>query len=112
MKRILLALLPLMSVSLLLAEEPPDWSKRDFAASANAVFAAALKSIQSQHHEIKSTDVANHTVEFHVGTTAWSWGYNMKLTVTAIDEPPIVRSRNLAKNCAGALKAGPAFCAL
>lgn len=31
-------------------------------------------------------DEANHTAEFHVGTTAWSWGYNMELTVTALDE--------------------------
>lgn len=86
MKRILLVPALLLSVSLLLAQEAPDWSKRDFDASSSAVFAAALKSIQAQHHEIKSTDNAKHTAEFHVGTTAWSWGYNMKLTVTALDE--------------------------
>lgn len=25
-------------------------------------------------------------MEFRVGTTAWSWGCNMRLTVTAIDD--------------------------
>jgi hypothetical protein len=24
-------------------------------------------------------------VDFHVGTTAWSWGYNMRLYVTDVD---------------------------
>jgi len=70
----------------LLAEEPPDWAKRDYAAPVNQVFAAALKSIQRQGHEVKSTDEANHTIDFHVGTTAWSWGYNMRLSVTPMDE--------------------------
>ena len=67
-------------------EEPPDWSRREFAAPINVVYAAAIKSIQRQHHEIKATDDANHAVDFHVGTTAWSLGYNMKLTVTAMDD--------------------------
>jgi hypothetical protein len=86
MTRALLIVALLLSAGILLGEEPPDWSKRDFAAPPNVVFATALKSIQAQHHEIKSTDEANHTVEFHVGTTAWSWGYNMKLIVTSTDE--------------------------
>lgn len=68
------------------AEEAPEWSQRDFAASPADVYAAAIKSIQQQHHEIKSTDDAHHSVDFHVGTTAWSWGYNMTLTVTPIDD--------------------------
>ncbi len=69
-----------------LGEEPPDWAKRDYTASPDKVFAAALKSIQAQHHEVKSKDDANRTVDFHVGITAWSWGYNMRLAVTPIDE--------------------------
>jgi hypothetical protein len=68
------------------AQEPPDWAKRDYPARADQVFAAALLSIQEQHHEVKSKDDENRTVDFHVGTTAWSWGYNMRLIVTAIDE--------------------------
>jgi hypothetical protein len=35
---------------------------------------------------MKSKDDANHTVDFHVGITAWSWGYNMRLAVTPISQ--------------------------
>jgi hypothetical protein len=66
-------------------QETPDWAKRDYAGPADLVFAAALKSIQEQHHEVKSKDDANYIVDFHVGMTAWSWGYNMRLTATPID---------------------------
>jgi hypothetical protein len=59
----------------------PDWSKRTFTAPPDQVFAAALNSISAQHHEIKSKDPASDTVTFHVGTTAWSWGYNMVFKV-------------------------------
>jgi hypothetical protein len=69
-----------------IAQDSPDWAKRDFSAPADRVFAAALRSIQEQHHEVKSKDDGNRTVDFHVGTTAWSWGYNMRLAVTRIDE--------------------------
>ena len=65
---------------------PPDWAQKTFNAPADKVYAAALKSIQQQKHEIKKTDDAAHTVEFHVGLTAWSWGYNMVLTVTPVDD--------------------------
>ncbi len=64
---------------------PPDWAQRQFDAPADKVFAAALKSIEEQKHEIKKKDEAAHTVEFHVGVTAWSWGYTMLLTVMPID---------------------------
>ncbi len=67
-----------------LAEEPPDWAKRDYAAPVSQVYAAALKSILMQHHEVKGKK--DQAIEFHVGTTAWSWGYNMELTVTPIDD--------------------------
>jgi hypothetical protein len=70
----------------LLGQEPPDWATRDYSVSADKVFAAALQSIQEQRHEVKSKDDGTRTVEFHVGTTAWSWGYNMILTVTPIEE--------------------------
>ena len=52
-----------------IAQEPPDWAKRDYAAPADQVFAAALLSIQEQHHEVKSKDDGTRTVNFHVGTT-------------------------------------------
>jgi len=68
------------------ADEPaPEWSKRTFSAPADRVFAAALKSIEAQHHEVKSKDEANRVVSFHVGTTAWSWGYNMILKVVSAE---------------------------
>jgi hypothetical protein len=83
---LLLFLALLVSIRSVSAEELPGWAKRDYATPTDLLFTAALKSIQEQHHEVKSTDDANHTVDFHVGTTAWSWGYNMRLTVTQIDE--------------------------
>lgn len=70
-----------MSVASGMCQQAPDWSKRTFAASPDRVFAVALNSIAAQHHEIKAKDPATRTVTFHVGTTAWSWGYNMVLKV-------------------------------
>jgi hypothetical protein len=55
------------------AQEAPNSAKRDYAAPADQVFAAALKSIQATHHEVKSKDDATQTVDFHVGITARSW---------------------------------------
>jgi hypothetical protein len=71
----------ILAVSVLADEPAPDWSKKTFAAPPDLVFAAALKSIALQHHEVKSKDEVNRVVSFHVGTTAWSWGYNMVLKV-------------------------------
>jgi uncharacterized protein (TIGR01244 family) len=59
----------------------PDWSKKTFSAPTDRVFTAALTSIAAQHHEVKSKDDVNRVVTFHVGITAWSWGYNMILKV-------------------------------
>jgi hypothetical protein len=83
---ILLPVALLLLTGVLIGQEAPDWAKRDYAAPVNQVFTAALKSIQEQRHEVKSKDDTNHTVDFHVGITAWSWGYNMRLAVTPIDE--------------------------
>ena len=63
-------------------ETAPDWSRKAFSAPADRVFAAALVSIAAQHHEMKSKDEVKRVVNFHVGITAWSWGYNMILQVT------------------------------
>jgi hypothetical protein len=68
-----------------LAEEPPEWAKRDYAAPADQVYAAALTSIVMQHHQVKG-ETGKNTLTFHVGVTAWSWGYDMELTVTPIDD--------------------------
>lgn len=67
---------------LAVCQEAPEWSKRTFTAPPDEVFTAALNSISAQHHEIKSKDPATREVTFHVGMTAWSWGYNMILKVT------------------------------
>lgn len=63
----------------------PDWAKRTYNAGIDRVYAAALRSIAMQKHEIKVKDDKLHEVDFHVGITAWSWGYNMTLKVMPID---------------------------
>ncbi len=68
------------------AQEAPDWAKRDYDVPASQVYVAALKSIQVQKHEVQSKDAQAFTVDFHVGITAWSWGYNMRLVVTPVNE--------------------------
>ena len=85
MRRGSAVLFMIMVCSVLLAQQPPDWATRDYAAPADRVYAAALRSIQQQKHEIKTVDDKRMQVTFHVGLTAWSWGYNMLLTVDAID---------------------------
>ena len=77
----LLAIFALTAATLAVCQTAPDWSKRTFTAPPEQVYAAALNSISAQHHEINSKDPASGTVTFHVGMTAWSWGYNMILKV-------------------------------
>jgi len=79
----LLAVALILAASVAADESAPDWSKKTFAAPPDRVFAAALKSIEAQHHEVKSIDDATKLITFHVGMTAWSWGYNMVLKVVA-----------------------------
>jgi hypothetical protein len=71
--------------AVVLAETPPDWAKRDYAAPVELVYKAALTSVLIQHHQVKG-ETGKNTLTFHVGTTAWSWGYDMELTVTPIDD--------------------------
>src|SRR5271165_5451562 len=73
----------LLVVALPAQESAPAWSKRKFNAPPAQVFSAALKSIAAQNHTVKHTDEATKEIFFHVGTTAWSWGYNMVMTVSA-----------------------------
>ena len=75
----------LLNTTLVGQTPPPEWATREYAGNVERVFSAALLSLQEQHHEVKSEDTANHSVEFHVGVTAWSWGYNMRLTATPVD---------------------------
>ena len=96
--RICLFIFFTLTTCLLAAEETPDWAKRDFSAPADKVFAAALRSIQTQKHEVKWKDDSLRIVEFHVGTTAWSWGYNMRLTVKSIDEKRSVAEFSIARS--------------
>jgi hypothetical protein len=67
------------------AEEPPDWAKRDYAVPADQVYTAALTAIVMQQHQVK-LETGKNTLTFHVGVTAWSRGYDMELTVTPIDD--------------------------
>lgn len=62
------------------ASAAQEWAQHEFSASPDQVYQAAVKVI-GLHHEIKSKDPENHIVRFHVGTTAWSWGYNMGLSI-------------------------------
>jgi hypothetical protein len=76
----------LLLVTACVAQETPDWAKREYDAPANQVYVAALKSIQVQKHDVQAKSQQTYTVDFHVGTTAWSWGYNMRLVVTPVAE--------------------------
>lgn len=67
-------------------QEIPDWANREYDFPANTVYAAALKSIQFQKHEVQAKNENIYTVDFHVGITAWSWGYNMRLVVSPVAE--------------------------
>jgi predicted SpoU family rRNA methylase len=80
-----LLLLVAMAAPVLVAQQPPEWATREYGAPVDKVFAAALQSIQQQKHEMKTVDHERKQVTFHVGLTAWSWGYNMMLSVNAID---------------------------
>jgi hypothetical protein len=71
MNSLRLVTLAVVLATAVVADEPvPDWSKKTFAAPPDQVYAAALKSIAAQHHEVKSQDEAIKVVSFHVGTTA------------------------------------------
>ena len=94
----LLIVLLMLVASVSFADDTPEWAKREFAGPVDQVFAAALRSIQTQKHEVKWKDDAAHAVEFHVGTTAWSWGYNMRLTVTALDATHAKAEMSIARS--------------
>ena len=57
-----------------------DWTNKRYASPADEVYKAAVKVI-ALHHEILSKDTEIRVIRFHIGTTAWSWGYNVGLSV-------------------------------
>ncbi|HLM81404.1 MAG TPA: hypothetical protein VK302_12340 [Terriglobales bacterium] len=74
------ALLALSITTLSLVASAQDWRTKQFAAPADDVYKSAVRVI-ALHHEIESKYPENRVVRFHVGTTAWSWGYNVGLRV-------------------------------
>jgi hypothetical protein len=74
------ALLALGITTLSLVASAQDWRTKQFASPADDVYKSAVRVI-ALHHEIESKDPENRVVRFHVGTTAWSWGYNIGLVV-------------------------------
>ena len=78
MRRVGLAAIGITCLPLLLSAQV--WTTKRFASPADDVYRSAVKVI-ALHHEIKSKDPENRVVRFHVGTTAWSWGYNVGLSV-------------------------------
>lgn len=75
-----IALLGIGITILPLVASAQDWKTKRFASPPDDVYKSAVKVI-ALHHEIKSKDPENRVVRFHVGTTAWSWGYNVGLSV-------------------------------
>jgi hypothetical protein len=57
-----------------------DWRREGFTSPADQVYRSAKKVI-SEHYRLESSDEQGRTLRFHIGTTAWSWGYNVNLTV-------------------------------
>ncbi len=62
-----------------------DWKRQGFNAPAGEVYQAA-KRVIAEHHDLKSSDDSHRTLRFHIGTTAWSWGYSINLTVDPTGE--------------------------
>jgi hypothetical protein len=95
----LLVLTFLLTAGLVVAEESPDWSKCDIAAPMSWVFRG-----HQVDSEVKSIDEANHTVEFHVGTTAWSRGSGKKaLQIFAGTDAQLAAKKVGAMECWSAL---------
>jgi PEGA domain len=63
-------------------EQVPSWAMREYDYPPSVVYPAALQSIQIQKHEVQAKNEKAYTVDFHVGITSWSWGYNMRLVIT------------------------------
>jgi len=80
-------------------QKAPDWAQREYDSPANQVYITAFKSIQVQKHEVQAKNESIYTVDFHVGITAWSWGYNMRLVVSPI-------AGNRSKVTVGVLRSG------
>jgi hypothetical protein len=75
----------------------PEWTQHVFPAKPAAVYLAAHKAIAA-HHEIKSEDAGAHLIRFHVGTTAWSWGYTMILTIEPQGEDSAIGKMSIERS--------------
>lgn len=80
----------LFTVAVLSVLIPPlsaggNWREHGFTAPADEVYLAAKK-VVNEHYGLKTTDDKNRTLRFHIGTTAWSWGYNVGLTIEPTGE--------------------------
>ncbi len=73
------ALIALLSVTAS-AQEKPDWSPRIFAAPPTAAYHAAELTV-ARHYKIESREPDLGIINFHVGVTAFSWGYSISLRV-------------------------------
>lgn len=82
-----------------------EWTQQAFSATADEVYTAAKKVI-GQHHEIKSKDDAARTVRFHIGMTAWSWGYDGDLKIEPDRERTSVGRVTIARSGGKALSWG------
>ena len=76
MKRLAIATVVVAFAPMLLSAQ--DWTSKRFASSPDQVYKSAVRVI-ALHHEVKSKDAEIRIVRFHIGTTAWSWGYNVGL---------------------------------
>ena len=84
-----LAVMVVLLISLMcVADDRPDWATRSFSASPEDTFRAAHVAVLQQGHNITFDDP--FTLVFHVGMTAWSWGYDMVLRVVPADEGSLV----------------------
>ncbi len=83
---------------------PFEWPTltQNYAAPADRVFAAALKSIQAQKREFKALDPTNHTVDFGIGVAELSWGRDVRLTVT----PTTVGEVHVSRVTVGVIRSG------
>jgi hypothetical protein len=83
MRACVLAAIPVLALAAWLAPAATaqdEWKTATFPASLDSVYHAAEIAV-AKKHEVKSKDPELHIIRFHVGTTSWSWGYNMSMAI-------------------------------
>lgn len=103
-RMILLLFLVCLSGTVFAQWSPFEWPTltQNYAASADRVFAAALKSIQAQKREFKALDLTNHIADFRIGVAELSWGRDVRLTVT----PTTVGEVHVSRVTVGVIRSG------